>query len=152
MLRFAVYDKGGLAPDWPLDNAYLLGPDDIAIAGKVTFKGGQINCKVKASHSLGLCLAFDAGSMGRIMLQTCLLPEREKPYNLTVELARFSIKTFLAKSEEWQLFDLESDHAAIQHWEKARQLFAEALAIDDQVELDKIARKALKHAIKAKKA
>ena len=28
MLRFAVYDKGGPAPDWPLDNAYLLGPDD----------------------------------------------------------------------------------------------------------------------------
>lgn len=149
MLRFAVYDKGGPAPDWPLDNAYLLGPDDIAIVGKVTFKNGQIICKTKASHSIGLCLPFDAGSMGRIMLQTCLLPEREKPYNLSVELARHSIKTFLAKSEEWQLFDLESDHPAIGQWESARHLFAEALTVDDPLELDKIARKALKHAIKA---
>lgn len=149
MLSFAVYDKGGPAPDWPLDSAYLLGPDDIPVAGKIAFKGGNIICKTNVYHSIGLCLAFDTGSMGRIMLQTCLLPERKKPYNMSVELARHSIKTFLAKSEEWQLFNLESTHPAIVLWEKARQLFAEALTIDDQIKLDKIAKKALNHAIKA---
>ena len=53
------------------------------------------------------------GPMGRIMLQTCLLPQRERPYDLAIELARHRIKMFIAKCEEWQMFDL--DHRASGH-------------------------------------
>ena len=88
MLRFAVHDDHGPASDWPLDDAYLIGPDDIAVRGKLTFDGGLIQCKKRANHSVGLCLPYDAGPLGRLMLQTCLLPDRDKPYILAVEVAR----------------------------------------------------------------
>ena len=106
MLSFAVYDKTGPAKDWPLINAHLLGRDDQPVRGKVAFKDGRVVCRPTGGESTALCLQHDAGSMGRLMLQTCLLPERQRPYNLSIELARYRIKTFIAKSEEWQMFDL----------------------------------------------
>ena len=149
MLRFAVYDDHGPANDWPLDGAYLIGPDDIAVRGKLTFGGGLIRCKKRANHSVGLCLPYDAGPLGRLMLQTCLLPDRDKPYLLSVEVARHRIKSFIAKSEEWQMFELESDHPATQEWEKARKLFAEALNDRDSLQADRIAHRAVVHAVEA---
>ena len=38
----------------------------------------------------------------------------------SLELARYRIKLFLDKSEEWSMFDLSADHAATVKWEKAR--------------------------------
>ena len=65
------------------------------------------------------------------MLQTCLLPDREQPYVLSIELARHRIKMFIAKSEEWQMFDLSAEHPAMKLWEEARRLFTEAWISDD---------------------
>ena len=149
MFRFAVYDDHGPAHDWPLDDAYLIGPDDVAIRGELTFEDGLIECTKRATHSVGLCLPYDAGPLGRLMLQTCLLPDRDKPYLLSMEVARHRIKTFIAKSEEWQMFELEADHPALQEWEQARKLFAEALNVLDPLEADRIANRALGHALEA---
>ena len=86
----------------------MIGPDDVAIRGELTFEDGLIECTKRANHSVGLCLPYDAGPLGRLMLQTCLLPDRDKPYLLSMEVARHRIKTFIAKSEEWQMFELEA--------------------------------------------
>ena len=149
MLRFAVYDDHGPAKDWPLDAAYLVGPDDIAVRGELTFKAGQIRCTTRANHTVGLCLPYDAGPLGRLMLQTCLLPDRDRPYLLSLEFARHRIKTFIAKSEEWQMFELESDHPAPREWEKARKLFSEALNEKDPIQADRLAQRSLVHAVQA---
>jgi GH35 family endo-1,4-beta-xylanase len=149
MLRFSVYDKNGPAGDWPLVNAHLLGPDDLALPGKVAFRDGVIACRRPGKEAAALCLQHDAGRMGRLMLQTCLLPDREEPYHLAVELARHRIKMFIAKSEEWQMFDLASDHPAMTRWEEARKLFTTALTADDPMHAEAAASKALARAIDA---
>jgi len=143
MMRFTVYDENGPAQEWPLVGAHLLGPEDLAVAGQIKFKSPEIVCRKQGSQTTALCLQFDAGRVGRLMLQTCLLPDRERPYILSVELARHRIKTFLAKSEEWQIFELDPEHPAIRTWEKARKNFTQAITAPDPREADRIAREAL---------
>jgi len=149
MLRFSVYDSDGPAAEWPLVNAHLLGPDDKVTRGKVAFRPGEILCRKIGRQSAALCLQFDTPPMGRLMLQTCLLPDRAEPYHLTLELARHRIKSFIAKSEEWQMFDLGAGHPAMRHWERARQLLTRAMTSRDPLEADSAAREALNQGITA---
>lgn len=161
MLRFSVFDNtsavdaqggaGDASPGrpWSLANAYMVGHDDLPIAGKITYEDGQIVCKKRGSRAAGVSLIYDAGSMGRLMLQTSLLPDRDKPYLLSVELARHRIKMFIAKSEEWQMFDLSDGHPAMQLWEQARQLFSRAVVCEDPLEADRTARLSLEKGIDA---
>lgn len=127
MLRFRVFDGQAPASTWPLVNAHLLERDDLAVRGEITFAEGIIQCRKRGNMPAALALLHDAGPQGQVMLQTCLLPDRDEPYLLTLELARFKIKQFIAKSEEWQMFDLPSDHPAMQQWELARSLFTRAM-------------------------
>jgi GH35 family endo-1,4-beta-xylanase len=149
MLRFSVYDENGPATDWPLVNAYMIGPGEVPVGGRVSFKDGRIVCRPKGSQASALCLQHDAGPMGRIMVQTCLLPQRDRPYDLAIELARHRIKMFIAKSEEWQMFDLDAEHPAIRRWEKARELFSKAVNSSDPVESRRAARQSLVTGVEA---
>ncbi len=65
--------------------------------------------------------------LGVLTLQTCLLPERNEPYLLSLELARHRLMQFLVKLEEWQLFDLPLDHPIMVLFEQARLTFTDAL-------------------------
>lgn len=65
--------------------------------------------------------------LGVLTLQTCLLPERDQPYLLALELARHRLMQFLVKLEEWQLFDLPLDHPIMSLFEQARLTFTDAL-------------------------
>src|SRR5690554_5384564 len=105
MLEFAVYDENGPAESWPVVGAHLVGPDDLAAPGAIHVERGKIRCRKRGSRAVGLALLYDAGGSGMLMLQTCLLPDRQEPYILSVELARHRIKMFIVKSEEWQMFD-----------------------------------------------
>lgn len=149
MLRFAVYDDHGPAAECPLVNAHLLGPEDIPVRGDVAFQNGVITCRKRSSQTAALCLQYDAGAMGTLMLQTCLLPDRDEPYSLTLELARHRIKMFIAKSEEWTLFDLSAEHPAMRLWEDARRLMTNAWTNADPIKAERAARKSLIHAIDA---
>jgi hypothetical protein len=149
MLSFAVYDSHGLATNWTLRDAHLVGRDDTPIYGKVAFKDGLIVCRKPGSEPAGLALQFDAGAMGRMVLHTCLLPDRDQPYMLSVELARHRIKTFIAKSEEWQMFDLAANHPAMVYWEEARRLFTRAITTENPQQADRLATQALTRGIDA---
>ncbi len=143
MLRFAVYDDNGPVQEWPLVNANLMGPGDLAIQGEVKFADGHVTGRARGANTVALSLQHDAGRMGRLVLQTCLVPDRERPYILTVELARHRIKMFIAKSEEWLMFELAADHPATRKWEEARKLFSAAINHADPVQASRIAQKSL---------
>jgi GH35 family endo-1,4-beta-xylanase len=149
MLRFSVQDSGDALKDWSPVGAHLIGPDDVAVEGKISFKHHVISCRKRSSRAAGLSVQYDTGRMGSLMLQTCLLPDREEPYILSVELARHRIKMFIAKSEEWQMFDLSAGHPAMRHWEKARALLTDALTTPDAAAADAAAREALCQAVEA---
>ena len=83
------------------------------------------------------------------MLQTAILPPREEPYMLSLELARHRIKSFLDLSENWSLFYLSDDNPAVLRWEEARLIFTRALVSVDREEAASLARKALEYATDA---
>ena len=127
MLKFLVYDNGQPAQDWPLRNSYLLGSDGNAMRGDVWVEPGMILCNKREAGSVALALQHPLGEMGEMTVRTCLLPERDEPYLLTLELARHRLMTRYAKLEEWALFDLPPDHPVSQRVERSRALFIEAL-------------------------
>lgn len=80
-----------------------------------------------AIRELGAESAEARLSLGRLTLETCLLPEREAPYLLSLELARRRLMLFLNCLEEWQLFDLPPESPIMRLFEQARLAFTEAL-------------------------
>jgi len=127
MLKFAVFDDDGPAKNWSLGHAYLVGKDDLGVGGDVSFEPGLIVCRKPGGESVALGLQFDTGPTGVLTLQTCLLPERDRPYLLDLELARHRIMLLLNKIEEYGLSDLGGDHPVMAGLDRARELFTGAL-------------------------
>lgn len=146
MLSFVVFDlsqsgSGGTAGAWSLRHAHMFGADDVPIQAEIRFDAEThvIRCEKRTPDSAGLSLQFpvDAPShpagggngpgLGMITLQTCLLPERVKPYLLSLELARHRIMLILNKMEDWALFDLPPTDPGMTLFEKARQAFTAAV-------------------------
>lgn len=173
MLSFAVFDgngQGGPAHDWPLRHAYLTGPDDAPVSGEIRFADGMIRCEKRHPDAAGLCLQFpveaspispDGLAAGLLTLQTCLLPEREQPYLLSLELARHRLMLAINKLEDWVLFDLPGDDPAMTAFDEARQAFTAAVVAQGvrtngtgallrySPEADRLARRALAMAVDA---
>lgn len=160
MLSFVVFDElAGLAGEGPIDlalrHAHLAGSDDVPVTATITLENGVIRCLKHTPDAAGLSLVCDAGDCGRLALRTCLLPERDEPYLLSLELARRRIMMFLNKLEEWLNCDLRADDPAMVTFEKARAAFTEALAAprgpngDFTPEQDRLAREAMCLAINA---
>jgi GH35 family endo-1,4-beta-xylanase len=148
MLCFTTCSSNSCAGE--LVNAHLLSRDSQVIQGTVTIdENGLISANTIGHPSFALCLLYDAGKAGRLMLQTSILPPREQPYMLSLELARHRIKSFLDLSENWSLFYLSEDNPAVQRWEEARLIFTKALVTIDDEETGKLARQALELAIDA---
>jgi hypothetical protein len=137
-----LFADGQAAGSPPGPRAYLFGPEDVPIAGDIMFQGGLIRCAHGAKDNAGLALqavverppgpgeALDGPArdpLGVVFLHTCLLPERDEPYLLSLELARRRIMMFVNKLEDWGLFDLPADDPALARFERARRAFTEAL-------------------------
>ena len=134
MLGFVVFDADGRKTEVALRHAYLLGKDNIAIVGKVEWADGRIVCRKPSSDEAALALQIDTGPPGVLTLQTCLLPDRDRPYLLNLELARHRIMLFLNKLEEWGLSALPNDHPIMTAFEEARSLFTESLTAAPEVD------------------
>ncbi|NBX25434.1 MAG: hypothetical protein EBQ99_05215 [Planctomycetes bacterium] len=149
MLQFEVHDALGPSRDRPPVRAHLLGRDDHPVSGRVQMKGSRIVCDPEDGLATALCLEMDVGPLGRIMLKTCLLPQRQAPYLLNLELARHQIKQYIVKGEEWLMFDPESGGDSFRIWERARTLFVQAITEGDQGRAETKARESLIAALEA---
>ena len=150
MLKFQVYDdEGRIADTVPIRNAYLIGADGSAMRGAIKFADGVLQCEKRESGVAALALQQPCGDCGEVTVQTCLLPEREEPYLLSLELARHRVMMLFNKAEDWGMFELEAGHAAKKRMEMARKLFIEALCVakDSPGKADGLAKKCLVVAI-----
>lgn len=155
MLLFAVVNETDRAGSFSLRHAHLIGNDEIVIPGEVTLDGGLVKCAKSRNESAALALQWDAGEPGVFTLRTCLLPERDEPYLLSLELARHRIMVFLVKLEDWGLVELPAEHEAMRTFEESRAIFTKALVKSRPIdgaytaEDDQLARSALSTAIRA---
>ncbi|WP_432799995.1 endo-1,4-beta-xylanase [Poriferisphaera sp. WC338] len=149
MLKFQVFEGSEPAGSWPLRNAYLVGSDGNAIRCDILFEPGLICCEKRESGAAALALQHKVGDLGELTIQTCLLPERDEPYLLTLELARHRLMTLYNKLEDWAMFDLADDHVVTRRTAAARDKFLEAISIqhEDPATADKLAFEALTTAL-----
>lgn len=150
MWSFAVYDAvGNPAVAFPLRHAHLIGPDDVGVVGEIGMESGVIVARKRSTDAVGLALLADAGTCGRLLLPTCLLPPRETPYLLYLELARHRFKLIYTKMEDWHLFDLEADSAIMRGLKEAQDAFTEAMILErhDPPRAQEVAMLALQRAI-----
>lgn len=134
MLKFQVFDNGKPAEAFTIRNAHLIGSDNSAMAGDIHFDKGFVLCEKREQGPAALALQTPVGFCGELTIQTCLLPEREEPYLLSIELARHRLMTLYNKLEEWMLFDVDVEHPVTKRVELANKLFIEALChqgVDD---------------------
>ncbi len=148
MIRFTVSHESAAAPIDPA-RCCLLGADDHPVGGSVHATGGQLVVDTDHAGSIALCVPWDAGPMGRLMLQTCLLEQRGAPYRLALELARQRIKFVIAKAEEWQVWDHPGAADALQQLDRARRQFTESITSGDPLASDAAARRSIATAIDA---
>lgn len=147
MIRFTTCSSNPCSDE--LVNAHLLTRDNQVIQGSISIENGVVTAQASGHSNFALSLLYDAGKAGRLMLQTSILPQREKPYMLSLELARHRIKSFLDLSENWSLFYLSDDNPAVVRWEESRLIFTEALVCADGDKAGMLARRALEIAIDA---
>lgn len=151
MLKFQVYDHGTERSSDPsavsmLYHAHLLGNDSMGVPAEISFEDGVIACKKERTEAAGFSALVDVDELGVLVLRTCLLPDRETPYLLHLELARHRVKTFLVKLEDWMLCGIGAEHAVMQKWEAARDLLARGIELEltDPKKADFLGREALK--------
>lgn len=127
----------------------------MAVRGEVRRTGDGLIGRRSGSDATALAVPVEVQGMGRLMLQTALLPPQDEPYDLAVELARYQVKSYLARSEEWQMFEgrriTETPRAieARQTWERARRRFTESLVEQDRGAATRLAMAAISTAIQA---
>jgi GH35 family endo-1,4-beta-xylanase len=146
-VRFQVFKNGRVVDNFTLSGAYLFGTDGVAIRrAKITFKGGFIDCKKSNMETSGLALLWPVDEFGEVLLPTTCLPERARPYNLNVEIARAKLMQIINKCEDWSFFnDIEGLKSISK---ETRDLFIRAVQnISDTSSASKLADESLKKAI-----
>ena len=140
------------AEGFSLRHAYMVAPDGSAVPAAIALEGDLIRVQTDQSGSASLALQWDCGEHGELLVRTCLLPPRDEPYTLTLELARRHIMLYLVKLEEWAEFGRPADDPVTNDAQEARRLFMDALAIDADTperaaEQDGLAQRALELAV-----
>jgi GH35 family endo-1,4-beta-xylanase len=121
MIRFRTFQ-----PD-QTRRAHTIAKDGVALPSRVTLDGHVLVCESPTSEAVALGIRHDLGQLGDLNLQTCLLPQREEPYLLSLELARHRLMRVLEALENWRLTALAQDHPAMRALEHAREEFTLAL-------------------------
>lgn len=134
MLRFAVYSDGQPSENICLDGAYAFGQDSIPMRVEIFTEPGLIKIMKRPGNACGLTILWDVGQAGRYLLSTTRLPERVKPYNLSLELLRGQLMRLIQKREEWGLFDYPTATHLNEEFNEVKNKFIEALKHEEAPE------------------
>jgi hypothetical protein len=146
-VRFQIFKDGKAIDKFRLCGAYLFGTDGIGIRrAKIKFKNGIIECERPNLETAGLALLWPVDGLGRMLLPTTCLPERKRPYNLNLEIARAKLMQIIIKREDWSFFDNLADLKDTS--KQAQELFIQAVQnISDHEAASRFADESLKKAI-----
>ncbi len=85
---------------------YAFGYDLMPWQTWIDYQPGSITAHVEDNDSVRFCCPWYQKGMGVITLSTSTLSQRERPYNLCLEMARAQIGTVRAQLFEWQQIGL----------------------------------------------
>lgn len=146
-MKFRVFKNGEVVDKFTLCGAYMFGGDGIGVRrAQIAFKKGFVQCTKQNLETAGLALLWPIEGFGRVLLPTTCLPERKRPYNLNVEIARAKLMQIVNKREDWSFFNRIEELA--DQLKEAQNLFVRAIQnIADSSQASKLADESLKKAI-----
>ena len=146
-MRFQVFKNGKVVDKFTLCGAYLFGGDGIGIRrAQISFKDGFINCQRHNLETAGLALLWPIDGFGKVLLPTTCLPDRERPYNLNIEITRAKLMQIVNKREDWLFFNDNDGLGDI--CKEGQDLFVRAIQnISDSSRSSKLVDESLKKAI-----
>ena len=145
-MKFQVFKDGKVVDKFLLCGASLFGGDGIGIRrAQILFKNGCIECKRPNLETAGLSLLWPIDDFGKVILPTTCLPERERPYNLNIEITRAKLMQIVNKREDWLFFNNIDGLKEIS--DQAQDLFIKAIQnISNPSEASKLADESLQKA------
>ena len=147
IMKFQIFKKGKVVNKFDLCGAYLFGTDSLAIRrSRIVFQKGFVECEKPYQETSGIALLWPVEGFGKVLLPTTCLPERSRPYNLNVELARAKLMQIINKREDWAVFG--NIEGLMEILKEAQDLFISAIQnISDGPLAAKLADNALEKAI-----
>jgi hypothetical protein len=125
-VKFQIFKNGQLADKFRLCGAFLFGTDGVGVRRtKIAFKDGLLECKKPNLETAGLALLWPIDGFGRVLMPTTCLPERQRPYNLNLEMARARLMQIINKREDWSYFNAVEDLEDLS--KEAQNLFIQAI-------------------------
>ena len=107
LIRFAVH-PASLLSEWPEVHAgYLTGADGRVFQTRIEILDNIVGCRRTSSESAKFHVVWPVKGVGRVVIPTASLPEREEPYLLAVELARGKIVQVRNQAAQWELAGLK---------------------------------------------
>ena len=103
MLSFIVLVDGKPPAELDLDQMYLTSLEGQPIRARFQYaaQDGRLFCERRSQGLAALNLPWPVRRGGKIILRTALLPDREEPYLLTMELARGRVAEVWRKKDDW---------------------------------------------------
>ena len=147
MIRFLVFANGKPAKQVDLSAAYLFGSDGVPLRADIEFKNGTITCAKRNAGPAGLALLWPVAGVGRVLLETVRLQERDAPFVLVLELARAQMMRLNHKLEDWGLFDCPEAEYLKSNISKARELLVGALKAESPADMSGAADETLAMAV-----
>ncbi len=146
-MKFQIFENGRIVDKFALYGAYMFGTDGIGIRRAIlTFRNSLLECEKSNLETAGLALLWPIDGFGKILLPTTCLPERLKPYNLNVEIARAKLMQIINKREDWAFFEQSEGWEAVS--KQAQILLTHAIQnIKNPPLASKLADESLKKAI-----
>lgn len=125
LLRMIVPAGSRLTPRLA-ERAYMTGPDQIPWVCRTRLNDGELTLERHVTDSGKFHIPWPVAGHGEVVLATATLMERERPYQLMVELARGKINQVRNQIADWQSIGLvvpgkveATLHKALKHFAKA---------------------------------
>ncbi len=102
VLRFIIHPTSRLEEGPDIHRAYLSTLELGVVPTSVSLENGVLLCQKESSESARLHVAWDVEGIGRPVLSTASLIERDEPYFLPLELARGKLVQVRNQLAAWE--------------------------------------------------
>ncbi len=133
LLRMIVPTGSRLTPRLA-ERAYMTGSDQIPWQCRIRLNDGELTVERHVTDSGKFHIPWPVPGHGEIVLATATLMERDRPYQLLVELARGKINQVRNQIADWQSIGLIVPNKVEATLHKALKQFAKAATSQDDVE------------------
>jgi hypothetical protein len=133
VLTFNVLVNGKPPAELDMDQLYLTSLEGQPIRARLQYVAatGLLFCERRSQGLAALNLPWTVRSGSRLMLRTSLLPDREAPYQLALELARGRVAEVWRKKDDWGYSYGGPTEPTEKEFQSVRQLLAKAMTVHD---------------------